>query len=573
MSPTMRVAAVQFGAGNDVAANLAKCLEMIDKAAVEKPDLMVLPEFVNHLSWYDNKDHCYAVSVSLEGEFLTAVASKAKVHSCMIVINCTVQRNDGTATGTSLMFGRDGQLLSQSDKQVLMGHENDFLAKAKAVTPITTTSSARLSSYACMDGVINETPRGLALCGAQILCNSLNSFALDEAALHVPVRAAENKVFVVAANKVAPLIPEFLLASVSQATNIPEQFLHGAGESQIVAPDGTVLAKAPRTGDAVVVADIDPTLADNKLRPDGTDIFTSRRPELYQQIGQEPRPFRGKVGAASCQTAVYQPEQDGPAAIEETAAAVAAAAGEGVQLIVLPELFCFAAGLVQEPATAVVQSQKAVAALTAALQGSDACVVTSIVELAAGGLRHCGVVVTAEGIIQRQPQLHKSQRHAHWLTGLADGVTAVEMPWGRLVVLVGDDTIYPESFRLAVFAGAEVVAAPLHLLEKWEVSLGLPERSAENRVCLVAASRPTAVGSSLICTLHQDFTLMTPWETRPFDGNISMPIITRAGLKPGLTRAEVHPAHTQNKEVSKNTDVVNGRPWYLAQAITGDGKF
>ncbi|WP_420630154.1 nitrilase-related carbon-nitrogen hydrolase [Candidatus Leptofilum sp.] len=569
-NPTVRVAALQFGAGADVQENLEKCLAMIDKASEQQPDLMVLPEFVNHLSWYDDKMHCFNVSVALDGEFLTAVSHKAHQHNCHIVINVTLQQEDGTATGTSLLYGPDGRLLSTSDKQVLMGHENDFLERAQAATPITESLLGKLSTYACMDGVINETPRALALRGAQILGNSLNSFALDEASLHVPVRAAENKVFVVAANKVDPLIPEFLLEPVSQATSIPVHFLHGAGESQIVAPDGTVLAKAPRTGDAVIVADIDPSLADDKQRPDGTDIFASRRPELYAAIGQEPQPLDFPVGAAELQTAVYQPIANGPDAIEEAAEAIAQAAANGSQLIVLPELFCFADGVVDDVDTAVTTSQQAVQTLTAALQNQSAFVVTSIVEAVnnGGGHAHVGVVINSEGLIHRQPQLHRVNRHANWATSLGDDLQILEAPWGRFALIVGDDTIYPEAFRLASLQGADVVAAPMHVQERWEVELGLLERSAENRVCLIAASRPTPAGQSLICTLHNDFTLMTPWETRPFDGNISYPIVTHATDQPGLTTATIHPAHTQNKEVSKNTDVVNGRPWYLVEAIT-----
>ena len=571
MNKPIRVAALQFGIGNDVDVNLAKCVEMIDKAAAEKPALMVLPEFCNHLSWYDDKELCFQVSVPVGGEFLNTIAAKAREHHCYIVVNVTVQQPDGTATGTGLMYAPDGALVSTSDKQVLMGHENDFLVRATRTTPITPTPIGKLATYACMDGVINETPRGLALNGAQILCNSLNSFALDEASLHVPVRAAENKVFVVAANKVDPLIPEFLLEPVSQTTNIPTQNLHGAGESQIVAPDGSVLAKAARTGDAVVIADINPAWADDKKRPDGTDIFSSRRPELYWQIGDKPVELERPVGAASLETAVYQPAAAGTAAIEEAADAVTKAANDGVALIVLPELFCFEGGLVADVATAVTRSQKAVAALTAAIKSTntDAVVVTSLVEPSPNGHQHVGVLVSKQGVVHRQPQLHRVARHAAWATDLGSGIQAINMPWGRLALIVGDDSIYPETFRLAVFEGTDVVAAPIHVLEKWEVELGLLERSAENRVCLVAASRPMSVGSSLITTLHNDFTLMTPWETRPFDGNISYPIVNRATDAPGLTQATVHPAHTQNKEVSKNTDVVNGRPWYLVEAITG----
>ena len=93
--------------------------------------------------------------------------------------------------------------------------------------------------------------------GARLLCNSLNSFARDEASLHVPVRAAENGVWVAAANKVGSLLPDGRAEEFAEALGVPAEALEGAGESQIVDPDGTVVVKAPPTGEAVVVADID----------------------------------------------------------------------------------------------------------------------------------------------------------------------------------------------------------------------------------------------------------------------------------------------------------------------------
>ncbi|NWF70494.1 MAG: carbon-nitrogen hydrolase family protein [Chloroflexi bacterium] len=571
MAQKVRVAAVQFGAGTDVQANLQTCLRMIDEAAKQQPQLMVLPEFCNHASWYDNKEHCYNVSVPLDGEFLQAVAAKAAEHQCYIVINVTVQHANGTVTGTSILYDPQGQRLAMSDKQVLMGHENDFLQRAQSVCPIVETPFGRIAMYACMDGVINETPRGLALRGAHILCNSLNSFARDEAALHVPVRAPENRVFIVAANKVAPLIPEFLLEPVSQATNIPVEFLHGAGESQIVAPDGTVLAKAPRTGDAVVIADIDVSEAEDKTRPDGTDVFAARRPALYSAIAQPPQERHYTPGAAEMHAAVFQPPSEGAAAIEEAAAALSQAASVGAQLLVLPELFCFENGRVSDAREALMRSQAAIDALSAACkaQKHDIWVVTSLAQAADGGYAHVGLLIGRDGLRARQPQLHRSARHAAWVNVLGDYLQVQQLPFGRLALIVGDDALYPETFRLAALQNAEIAAVPTHLLEKWELETGLRERSAENRLCLVVASRPTAFGASALMTLHADFTLMTPWKTRPFDGNISTPLVTAAAHAPGLTHAAIHPANAQNRFVSHRTDVVDGRPWYLTQAITG----
>ncbi len=556
---SIRVAAAQFGTGTDVDANLATCLRMLDRAAASVPHLVVLPEFCNHLSWYDSPDHCRDVAVELDGPFLSAFRDRVRSHGLYAVINCTVRRGADAVTGTSLLFAPDGELLAESDKQVLIGHENDFLRRADAPCPIVETAIGRIGMYACMDGVINETPRGLALRGAQILCNSLNSFAVDEGSLHVPVRAPENRVFVVAANKIGPLIPEALLGPVSEATNIPARFLYGAGESQIVAPDGQVLAKASTGREEVVVAEIDVRTANDKRRPDGTDVFASRRPELYAPIGQDPReqPEPDGCGADRVDAAGVQLSRRGREAIVEAAARVREAAAGGARLVVLPELFCFEADGIGDLVEAETRSVAAVGALAEAC-GEDCFVATSVVSTDRGSPRHLGVLVGARGIVLRQPQLHSTARHP-WATP-GDDLATVDLPWGRVALVVGDDSLYPEMFRLLALSGAEVAAVPLRPLEDWELRTGLVERSAENRINVVAPA--------LITSLQADFTLMTPWQDRPFDGLLSHPIVTRAAEAPATVRAAIHPAVARNKVVSHRTDLVRGRPWHLAGAIT-----
>jgi hypothetical protein len=173
---------------------------------------------------------------------------------------------------------------------------------------------------------------------------------------------------------------------------------------------------------------------------------------------------------------------------------------------------------------------------------------------------HVGVMFDRDGIVLRQMQLHKSGRHA-W-SKLGDAVNVFDAEWGRAALVVGNDAIYPETFRLAALKDVEVVAAPTMILEKWEAELGFKERAAENRMNVIVASK----SDSGIYAITEDFTLWTEWKNRPFDGNINYPVTTMA-RGDGLTIAEIHPAACVNKMVSQKTDVLHGRPWKLVEPL------
>ncbi|OLT33471.1 carbon-nitrogen hydrolase [Actinomadura sp. CNU-125] len=532
----VRVAAVQFAVGRDVPANLAACLRMIDRAADEGARIIVLPEFCNHQSWYEDRADAARRACTPDGRFLSAIADRARAHRAHVKVNVTLA-DGGRITVASLLYGPDGELLGRSDKLTLMGAEGDHLDPGTGPGPVLATPHGRLGMYACMEGVTSDVPRDLAVRGAQVLLNSLNSFAVDEASLHVPVRAAENRVWAVAANKVGPLLPTELLPAIAERLGVPPESLAGAGESQIVAPDGTVVAKGPRTGEAVVAADIDPALADRKTRPDGTDLFASRRPRLYAPIAARPRPRAAPPGNERLDAAVVR----SPGRVGEAARA-------GAELIVLPEL---AFGADAAPADVV-------GALAEALNGTTAHAVTSV---RAGGT-HTSYLVNADGLAGTQPQLHSCARHSGWATELGDRLDVFALPWGRLVLVTGDDALYPEVFRLAAIADADAVAVPFAPAQEWETALGLPERAAENRLNVIASGP----AGGLILALPADFTLWTSWQG-PFEGRISHPLVTRA-TEP-VTVAAVHPAQAVNRFVSKNTDLVGGRPAHAVAALAG----
>lgn len=540
----VRVAAVQFATGPDVEENLATVRRMVEAAADQGAELVVLPEFCNHPSWYDSDAHAWEVAVDLDGPFVAAVGEVAKARGVWVMLNATVRREPGRLTDTNVLLDATGTVVGVSDKQVLMGGERIHISEGTDHSPIVDTPFGPVGMYSCMDGVIFETPRMLAVRGAHLLLNSLNSFALDEASLHVPVRAAENKVWVVAANKVGYLIPDGTREHVASQLGIDPEWLQGAGESQIVAPDGTVVAIAPRYGEAVIVADIDVTLAADKRRPDGTDLMAARRPDAYAPVAREPRGITQAPG----------PIEVLAAAVREVADLDKALA-DGAQLVVLPELAQTLTGTTDDPAALADEAD----AFLAALRRDDAVVVTSVVRRTATGFAHVAVAVTPDGLLE-QPALHVCARHP-WATDLADEITVHATEVGRLALLVGDDGLYPEAVRLAAIAEAEVVALPFTVLEDWELRTGLVERAAENRVNLVASARQARA----VLAAHPDFTLWTPWQ-RAFDGTISYPLV-QVSTEPEPLVAPIHPAVTANRFVSRGTDVVDGRPWRLASVL------
>ena len=555
MSKNIRVAAAQFHVADDVSANLETCLRAIRSAAAERPDLLVLPEFSNHCSWYENAAHCYDVSVDVDGEFLAQIANAVRAVGNHVVINCTVRRDGNRVTGTSLLFAPSGELLGTTDKQVLIGHENDFLDRASEPGPVIDTPIGRLAMYSCMDGVINETPRCLALRGAQVLCNSLNSFAVDEGSLHIPVRAAENKVWVVAANKIGPLIPEALVGPVSQAINIPAHRLDGAGDSQVVAPDGRVLAMAGKR-EETIFADIDVSQADDKRRPDGTDVFTSRRPELYARLGEDPE-------TQSLPETIGQ--EDVPAAAiaaagrEDALTRIAEAQADGSKLICLPAL----CGVDARDTGAATATSAAFAEEIAASLAPDVIVATSLVEKVDGFLQHSAVLVDHGGIRLRQAPLHRSERYG-W-SSACDSIESMDASYGKIAAVTSDDALYPETFRLLAFAGVNIALVPADVLEQWELATGIVERAAENRINVILAS---SGGETLIASLQKDFTIMTEWAERDFDGLLSCPELMVGKAGDIMSTGVVHPLAAANKECSRNTHLVMSRPWNLLDAIT-----
>jgi len=115
--------------------------------------------------------------------------------------------------------------------------------------------------------------RILTLNGAKILCHPSN-LVLPYAQDAMKTRCIENRVFAVTANRIG----------TERRGTITLTF---TGGSQIVAPDGTVLASAGDRSESLRVVDIDVEEASNKSLTVNNDIIEDRFPSLYSRIARK----------------------------------------------------------------------------------------------------------------------------------------------------------------------------------------------------------------------------------------------------------------------------------------------
>jgi predicted amidohydrolase len=604
----MRVAVSQFATTSNTQKNLASCIRMINEMATCQPSLIVLPEFCNTLfsNTQMSKTHCcYAdhnqawdEALAIDGPFLQAIAEQAIKHNCFIVINVTLRRdqvdylsineqnrlsrsnNKSNVSVTSCLYSPLGKLIHQEDKQRLSVLESNFFISAVKVSEVVTTPVGKLGFLIGSDGMTFEASRELALGGAQLLCNSINSFALDQSHLHDAARAFENNAFLATANKIGAL--NALNLTQEQSQDLLGSADIGSGQSQIVSPDGKVLAKLNNNEEGFVFTDIDLSATDsmteirkkcglnNKFRPDGTSLITQLRPQLYQALTVAIKKTK-QINAALLQgsdnqvpvtanVAIFATYKSNEQAIEDVCQYIENNLSDIIQL---PELFFIADKSIindsAQRAHIAKLSQQLIEQVSAVLRPFQYLCTSLVIKE-----KHQAVLINNQGLLATQQQLHFCQRY-QW-TKLGDELNIIDLPLEQgkisLAMLTADDANIPEIVKVAALAGIHLLLVPFDIQEPCEVDYSLLSRAAENRICIVAASReknfanelltePTThniygknkvkvqKSTGLIANLTTQAGLLPQWRKQKFNGYINQPLVKLQYGK--ITKAVIHP--------------------------------
>lgn len=591
----MRVAVAQFATTINCQENLATCLRMINETAACKPAIIVLPEFCNTQPCYADHNEAWHQALATDSEFLQQVALQAKQHGCYIVLNLTLRRDmtrdhqnasiKSNISITSCLFSPLGELVQQVDKKNLSEQDNIYFTCSHEAS---TTVSTVFGEFGMLigDGHTSQPSRDLALNGAQLLCNSEHSFALDQSKIHDFARATENNVFTATANKVGALLAITDSEDVRDSAKIIDSFLAfstidknyhvGAGQSQIVAPDGTTLAKIANNKEGYTFADINLAEAGlkKKLRPDGTRFNQQQRPELYIEKTLVKQPTtrddeNGDKVPESANVAIFATYKANEQAVEDVCHYIENNLSDIIQL---PELFFIGDKTVTHNSETLKHiermSTELIQQVSAVLRPFQY-VCTSLV---LNGNHHA-VLISQHGIFATQQQLHFCQRY-QW-TALADRIKIIELPLEQgninLVMLTADDANIAETVNVLALNDIHLLLVPFDIQEPQEVEYNLVAKAAENSICIVAASREksfaiqqssnekslsanqnnkkikTQKSTGLIANLTSNSALLAQWQSGKFNGYINRAIVKHQHGK--ITKALIHPMSATEKNI------------------------
>ncbi|MFD2137777.1 nitrilase-related carbon-nitrogen hydrolase [Novosphingobium resinovorum] len=315
-------------------------------------------------------------------------------------------------------------------------------------------------------------------------------------------------------------------------------FVKGAGESQVVGPDGAALVRATHDDIGLVFADIDLSKLERE------DRMARRRPELYTLMGEDNAALaalaedRAPAGKAALTTIV----PDGATFDERLAQAVTMIASAPAGLAVLPEFFAWALGddsRLDEATAALVEAAAAAGTyLVAGLPGREH-----------GKRVNRAVLFGPEGVIGEYRQIHADPGSNDMALG--DDLPVFDLPFGRLGLLLGEDLLFPEAARVLARKGADLIACPATWREDWHHELMLTARSAENHVTIVSAGRADSLCAKpgTVCTTPPEYRFPQTKEVNAPDRHIA-PSLT------GAFTVEVDLAPNRDKRLMGATDLI-----------------
>lgn len=229
-------------------------------------DLLVLPELATTGYLFGSKQELAPLAeVFPEGQtsrFLTELAGTIGGH----VVCGAAEKEDGIIYNSAVLFGPGGYRGTYR-KVHLFDAEKEVFEPGNLGFPVFDLGEAKIGMMVCFDWIFPESARSLALAGAEIICHPAN-LVLPYCPAAALTRALENHVY-------------YLLSDRIGSEQSQGEELRFIGQSRIVNTKGKILASLGEE-EALITAEIDPSLARDKHVTPRNHLFHDRHPDQYR---------------------------------------------------------------------------------------------------------------------------------------------------------------------------------------------------------------------------------------------------------------------------------------------------
>lgn len=452
MDTHIKVAAVQFEPTLfEKERNLDRLEILVEQAARDGAQLIVTPEMgTTGYCWQDREEVAPYVE-TIPGATTERFGRLARQYGCHIVIGLPeVDPLDDLYYNSAVLIGPQG-LVGKHRKTHPYISEPKWAASGDLGHQVFATPIGRIALLICMDIHFLETARVTGLGGADVICHVSNWLAERTPAPYWINRAFENGCYLVESNR--------------WGTERGVQF---SGGSCVIEPDGNVQGILDK-GDGVLHGQLDL----GRVRDRQPGVLAARRPALYKELANptyawNPLDFFGLYGlsprAAGKRSKVavgqFAPVPDSASNLRSMAEQAVAAHAQGAELVVFPEL-SLSGPYIDDSSALRLDGPEVQALLNLAIE-LRLHIVAGLVQAEGAALFNSAVVVGPEGIVGVYHKLHLGGRDKAWATA-GDRWQTVDLPLGRLGLLIGDDCLVPEAARVLALRGCDLIACPAAL--------------------------------------------------------------------------------------------------------------
>jgi predicted amidohydrolase len=245
----------------DPAANLDHLRFLLDEAARQSADVLVLPELASSGYLFATPAEASAAAEEIPTGPASRLLAEWSRDERMVV--CGICERSGDQLFNSAAVFASGLHLLTYRKLHLFNTEKAIFSPGSQPAPLFAFQGFRFGLMICFDWFFPEITRRLALEGAQIILHPAN-LVLPYCQAAMITRSIENRVFTATANRTGS-----------------ERGATFSGMSQVTGPKGELFFRASGELRGVLSVDIDPARADDKWVTPANHLFADRRPEFY----------------------------------------------------------------------------------------------------------------------------------------------------------------------------------------------------------------------------------------------------------------------------------------------------